>query len=285
MIRIFGIVAILLGIHVVAEPAAHAQRAPDMATLDRGDGISKLGIDLGLTFLDLSPYDEALRIELFGQYVTRSGLGFYGALPLARSFGAPDAMEDPEPPDLVPNNATAVGNLELGGLYVATMSPRFSWVFRGGVALPIGTSGRDSAATLVAATFPRLTDLALASDAWYLRLGVSPLIYFDKLFIRADLGFDLGFDDDDVAGDEIDLFRINVGAGVDLGVVALSLELVNLATLDDFGDDETFVHTLALTARFMGESLQPFLTVGAPLDESRRDVATLFVAGGISIVP
>lgn len=285
MIRIIGIVAVLLAIHVITEPVAHAQRSPDMATLDRGDGISKIGIDLGLTFLDVSPYDEALRIELYGQYVTRSGFGFYGALPLARSFGAPDAMEDPEPPDMVPNNATAVGNLELGGLYVATMSPRFSWVFHGGVALPIGTSGRDSAATLVSATFPRLTDLALASDAWYLRLGVSPLIYFDKLFFRADLGFDLGFDDDDVAGDEIDLFRINVGAGVDLGVVALSLELVNLATLDDFGGDETFVHTLALTARFMGESLQPFLTVGAPLDESRRDMVTLFIAGGISIVP
>ncbi len=285
MIRIIGIVAILLAIDVLAEPAAHAQRAPDMATLDRGDGISKIGIDLGLTFLEFPPYEEALRVEVYGQYVSRSGLGFYGALPFARSFGAASEMEDPEPPDLLPNNATGVGNLELGGLYVATMSPRFSWVFRGGLALPIGTSGRDSAATLFTATFPRLTDLALASDAWYLRLGVSPLLYFDKVFIRADVGFDLGFDDDDVAGDEIDLFRINVGAGVDLGVVALSLELVNLATLDDFGDDETFVHSLALTARFMGESLQPFLTIGAPLDESRRDVASLFIAGGISIVP
>lgn len=279
MLRMIAVVALLLVSH-----AAHAQRAPDMATLDRGDGISKLGLDLGLTFLDVAPYEMALRAEISGQYVTQSGFGIYGALPFARSFGAADENEDPDPPDLLPNNASAVGNLDVGALFVATMSENLSFVFRGGLAVPIGSTGRDASATLLYSTFPRLTDIALANDAWYIRLGVSPLIYFDRLFFRFDIGFDIGIDDDDGFGDEDELFRINAGAGIDVGAVALSLELVNLATLDDFDNDERFLHTLGFTVRFMGETLQPFLAVGTPIDDSRRDVATVFISGGLQAV-
>lgn len=285
MIRTLALVAPLLGVILVGEPAAHAQRAPDMATLDRGDGITKIGIDLGFTVLEFPAYESALRAEVYGQYVTRSGFGIYGALPLARSFGGATEAEDPEPPDLLPNNASAVGNFEVGALYVVTRSPRLSFVFRGGLALPTASSGRDASATLFSATFPRLTDVALASDAWYLRLGFSPLIYVDKLFFRADIGLDIGFDDDDGTGDENELLRLNVGAGVDLGPVALGVELVNLATLDDFGDGEEFLHSLAVTLRFMGKELQPFLAVGAPIDDSRRETVKLFFAAGIQIVP
>ncbi len=283
MIRILDCSAVRVGLLVatlvgLGASDAHAQRAPDMATLDRGDGITKLGVDLGFTFLNFPPYESALRLEIYGQVVTKSGLGFYGALPLASSFGAADDAEDPL--DLLPDNATAFGNLEVGGLYVTNVSPRFALVFRGGLALPTATSGRDAAATLAYATFPRMTDLALASDAWYVRLGISPLLYVDRLFFRADLGFDIGMDDN-----ANELLRLNVGVGYDFGPVAAGLELANLGTLDDFGDDEDFIHTLAFTLRFMGEQFQPFLSVGAPLDDSRRDAVEVFIAGGIQIVP
>src|SRR5688500_17768902 len=85
-------------------PAARAQRAPDTATLDRGDGITKLGLDLGLTLLDDTPYDAALRIEPYGQYVLDSGFGFYGALPISASFG-----DDDDPPG--DQDDVALGNL------------------------------------------------------------------------------------------------------------------------------------------------------------------------------
>lgn len=281
MIRIVGITSTLLLGLAVSAPAAHAQRAPDMATLDRGDGISKLGIDLGFSVLEFPAYESALRLEVYGQYVTRSGLGIYGALPLASSFGAADDVEDPL--DLLPDEATALGDTDLGLLYTVTQSPRLSFVFRGGLVIPTSSGARDPSATLISATFPRLTDAALASNAWYVRLGFSPLIYVDRLFFRADLGFDIGFDDD--GRDANELVRINVGGGVDLGTVALGLELVNIATLDDFGDDEDFLHTLTVTLRFMGEQLQPFLAVGAPLDDSRRDAVDLYVAAGIQFVP
>ena len=278
MIQSFRIVAFLLVLVGVVSPAA-AQRAPDMATLDRGDGISKLGIDVGLSFLEFPVYEAALRLELHGQYVTRSGFGIYGMVPLASSFGAADDAEDPDPPDLLPNNATAFGNLEVGALYVVTKSRRFSMVFRGGLALPTASSGRDASATLYSATCPRLTDVALASDAWYLRLSASPLIYFDKVFFRADIGLDIGFEGNGFDNDEY--LRLNAGVGVDFGIVAPSLELVNLINFDRDGDSST--HALAITFRFMGEALQPFLTVGAPIDSG--DNVDLFLAGGIQFVP
>lgn len=252
---------------------ASAQRAPDTATLDRGDGITKFGLDLGLTFLDESLYDSALRLEPYGQYVLDSGLGFYGALPITASFGDED---DPIAGD---QDDVAIGNLDLGLLFVLD-GPTLSWVFRGGVGLPTASDDLDGYLTNVAGVWPRLTDLALIHpDATYIRLSLSPLVHVNKLFLRADVGFDIGIGDDEADADE--LVRLNVAGGVDLGVVALSAELVTLGELDDEGDDEDYLHTFAFAARFMTESLEPFLAIGLPLDDSAREAVDLFVSGGI----
>ena len=64
--------------------------------------------------------------------------------------------------------------------------------------------------------------------------------------------------------------------------VALSLELANSVSF--FDDNEDFLDVLSLTARFMGERLQPYIAVGAPLDDTRDDIS-LFIAGGIQFVP
>ncbi len=250
-----------------------AQRAPDLATLDRGDGISRVGLDTGLTLLDVPGYDAALRLEPFGQYVTRSGFGFYGALPIALSFGDGDA------------DTAALGNVDVGALYVID-APTVSWVFRGGVALPTADDDLPGFLANFYATWPRLTDLALTiPDAVYVRLAFSPLIHVDNFYLRADIGFDLAARDGDVA--EADsMVRLNIGGGFDLGPIALGLELANLATFDDFDDgdpddDENFLHVAAFTLRFMGEALQPFVAVGAPVDDFVRDNVNLFIAAGI----
>ena len=269
---------VILAVAAVAaltQPAL-AQRSPDTATMDRGDGLTRLGLDFGLAFLESPPYDVALRVEPYGQYVSNSGLGFYGALPIAKSFGDGEAPE-PEP-------ALTIGNLELGGLYV-TSGETLSWVLRGGLALPTAGDDLDAVATNFLATVPRLTDLALAEpDALYVRLAVSPLIHVDKLFLRADLGFDLGIDTGDF-NDADNYLRFNLGGGVDLGVVALGLELINVLRFDEVDDNEQTFHTLAFTIRFMGERLQPVLAIGTPLDEAPRDQANLFVTLGIQFLP
>ena len=276
MLRITGIaIAAVLAVGAL-QGSAHAQRAPDMATLDRGDGISKIALDAGLSFVD-TPYDLALRLEIYGQYVTRSGIGIYGSLPLTASFGAPTDAEDPVPPDAVPNDAVSLSNLELGGLYVVTKSPTLSFVFHLGVSAPTATDGRDESATRFAGVMPRSTDLVNTTGDWHARIGFSPLIYTDKLFLRFDLGFDVAFAEVDPH-----VLRFNLGGGVDLGAVALSLELANSVSFLD--GDEDFLDVLALTVRFMGERLQPYLAVGAPLD-STRDTIQLFLAGGLQFVP
>jgi hypothetical protein len=266
------VLAIVLALALAS--TASAQRAPDMATLDRGDGISKIGIDLGFSSIDTPFYDAALRLELAGQYVMRSGLGFYGALPITKSFG--------DAPAPMPQPTFALGNLELGGLYTITKSPRFSYVFRLGLAVPTASDDVDGSATNTYGTMPRLTDLALTiPNAWYLRLGFSPLIYVDKLFFRFDVGFDIGSDDDDLADE---LVRVNLGGGYDFGPVALSLELVNIYDLDDYDDNDDWVHTLALTFRFMLAQYQPFVSIGAPVDDV-RDVIPFFIAAGFQVAP
>jgi hypothetical protein len=265
----------IISIGLLLASTASAQRAPDMATLDRGDGISKIGIDLGFSSIDTPFYDAALRLELEGQYVMRSGLGFYGALPFTKSFG----QDAPEP---MPQPTFAIGNLELGGLYTVTKSPRFSYVFRLGLAVPTASDDLDGFATNTYGTMPRLTDLALTiPNAWYLRLGFSPLIYVDKLFFRFDVGFDIGSDDDDFADE---LVRVNLGGGYDFGPVAMSLELANIYDLDDYDDNNEWVHTLALTFRFMLEKYQPFVSIGAPVDDV-RDTIPFFIAAGFQVAP
>jgi hypothetical protein len=246
-----------------------------MASLDRGDGITKVGLDAGFTSVDTPFYDSALRLELYGQYVTLSGFGIYGAIPLAHSFG-----DAPEP---MPQPTTALGNLELGGLYVIDRpQSTWSWVFRLGLAVPTASDSADGVPTNFYATWPRLNDLALTvPNAYYLRFGISPLYHANKLFARVDIGIDIGSDDDDNA-DEI--IRFNGGVGYDFGTVALSLELVNLYNLDEFGPDDNFANTTSITARFMLNKFQPFISLGTPLDNS-RDSIPFFLSGGIVVAP
>ena len=82
------------------------------------------------------------------------------------------------------------------------------------------------------------------------------------------------------------LFRLNLGGGVDLGAVALMAELVNLTDFDDFDDveDERFVHTFTLSARFMGELVQPLIGLGVPLDDFGRRNVDFFVVAGLQVM-
>ena len=248
---------------------AHAQRAPTMATLDRGDGVSKVGLQVGLTVLESPPYDAALRLEPYAQLFLPGGLGFYGALPLSGSFGGGDNIQP------LPRNAAALGNLDLGLLDVIAASPHVSFILRGGLALPTAARSSDGIATSTCAIAPRLTDRALTiPDAWYLRLAVSSLIRSRNLFFRADLGIDRGLGDDDD-----DVLRVNLGLGIDLDPLAFSLELATVGYPVREGDP--FSSGLALTTDFAGELLQPFISIGTPLYGQLDAQVALFFAGGL----
>lgn len=273
-------VAVLLAAGLVAATGspALAQRMPDSSTMDRGDGFTKIGLDLGFVSLDSPPYDAALRLEPYGQLVTSSGLGGYFALPLARSFGS---GEDPER-----EGQAALGDLDIGGLYVISGFD-VSFVFRLGLVVPTASEDVGDFATNLFAAQSRITDIAMVNpDAWYARLAFSPLIHVSNFFVRFDLGVDIPFAEDNYRADPI--LRLNLGGGVDLGVVALMLELATIGDIDDDDDDELgdedLYHTGALTVRFMGEALQPFLSIGMPIDDAVRDQVDFFIGAGIQAV-
>jgi hypothetical protein len=258
--------------------SARAQRMPDMATLDRGDGISRIGLDFGAAFVDdsASNADAVMRFDLFGQLVTHRGAGIYASLPFARSVTDGD-------------DETATGNFDVGGLYVIE-SPTLSLVFRAGVALPTADEDLGGFTTNFLASWTRLTDIAQAiPNMTYLRLGFSPLFHANRLFLRADIGADFGIDEgDEATGLEPNtLVHINFGGGIDFGSVALMAEVVNLATTEDFDEvdsaDEDFIHTFAATARFMGRSVQPYLTFGTPIDNFGRDEIDFFLGAGLQV--
>jgi hypothetical protein len=276
MRRLVLVLVVLAGL---AGPAA-AQRSPDFATLDRGDGLGHIGLDLAWIKLDPPPYDSVFHLDLHGQYVLQSGLGFYAALPFNKSFG-----DGPDEGEL--DGEAALADLDLGGLYVIS-GPDLSWVFRLGLVIP--TAGEDLAefSTNIRGANFRLTDLALVDpNDWWLRLSFSPLFHANRLFLRIDLGVDIP-----VAEDDEDLYRsdpigrLNVGAGIDLDVAAIMVEMVNIVDIDDDdndpddGDEDVFTN-VAATVRFMGEVLQPYISVGTPIDKAIRDQVDLFIAGGI----
>jgi len=274
MLRRFIVTCVVLA--ALAAPAA-AQREPDFATLDRGDGISHVGLDLAWIKLDPAPYDSVVHLELHGQYVLQSGLGFYAALPLNKSFGdGPDEGES--------DGETAVADLDFGGLYVIS-GPELSWVFRLGLVAPIAGDEIGEFRTNVRGANYRLTDAALVDPVdWYARVAVSPMFHAHSLFLRIDLGVDIPFAEDDADAYTADpIGRLNLAGGVDFGTAALMLELPTIIYLDDDDEDpdEDVFTNVAVTARFMGEVLQPFISVGSPIDKALRDQVDIFIALGI----
>lgn len=255
--------------------------APTFATLDRQDGTSFIGGQLGLTFFD----DDLLagtsltgvRFDLYGQYVSASRLGFYGNVPLSHVI-----IEDFD-------DETAIGNVEGGVIYILRTGPGTEFVLHGGLTLPTADDEEPDAElggffTNAISTWPRLTDFA---HVWpktvWTRLGVSPILQSGLLVVRADLGVDIALNSDEDFGEPDPLIRVNVGGGLDTGTFAVLGELVSIInTEDDTADeDENALHTLALSARFRGQTLEPGIAFGIPLDESVRDFIDFFLIAGL----
>lgn len=259
---------------VAAQPMAGS---PTFATLDRQDGESKIGGSLAWTFFDNDAGADitALRVDVYGHYVGESGLGGYGLLPVSFLF-VDDEGEFFE-------DETGIGNVEGGVLYVLPSGPH-DFVLRGGITLPTADDDEGFFANYLA-TFPRLTDVALAyPETFWLRLAASPILRFGQFIIRLDGGLDFAVSSDGPEPDPI--LRLNAGAGVDTGTFAILGELVTVASLGDEDvaieeDDEDFFHTLAISGRFRAGSIEPGLALGFPLDESIREGIEFFIVAGL----
>ena len=114
-------------------------------------------------------------------------------------------------------------------LYVRRVSPTTELVFRGGVTVPTGNGDDDVNDFIVNAvgTTARITDtFQIIPEGLSLRLAVSPIIRSGQFFARFDGGIDINIDNAGMSEPD-PVLRLNAGAGMDLGTVALTAELAN----------------------------------------------------------
>lgn len=268
MKRITCALAIVAGAAGLAE--AHGPDAIfDPLTMDRFTPLSKLDIDFAYVAYDEPPETDitVLGFTIAGQYMTPRGFGGYLSIPL--SYLSID------PPLLDEDSELALGNIELGGVWSKYTSPHAAIVVHAGVALPTA-SDENVAAFQFLASSPRYGDLVQrVTNSTWLRVGVSGMGRSGKLFLRGDVGVDLALDEDNAA-ELSPVFRINVGAGVDLKSAHLLAELVTNVVSDD-SDDET-ASTLALGARFVSGNLRPGIAILLPVGFDQANDLDLAIA-------
>jgi hypothetical protein len=236
---------------------AHAEPGDptfDPMSMDRHTPLTTLSFDLGYEVYDEPANTDinVMSLNIAGQFISRTGVGAYFALPLTYLDYDTPLVEDSE---------MALGNIELGGIYTKFFS-RAALVVHAGIALPTAQD-EDLAGLQAAGAFTRLSDLPhrVVNSTW-LRLGISPMGRSGSFLWRADAGIDLALDEDST--DISPIFHVNVGGGVDLGAVQLLGELVNVFTDDEAGDDDA--STVSIGARFTSGNLRPGLALLFPID-------------------
>lgn len=160
------------------------------------------------------------------------------------------------------DEAQAVTNLELGGIYRAT-GPQGALAVRVGVVLPTGPGEDDGLADafLPISHFAtrRPSELARAiPDSTVLRLGIAPSTQSGALFARADVGIDVFLDSP--SDDNPDPFyHIDLAAGLKQGAGAATIELSSVGSLGTDDSDEGTFDAITLGGQYdMGQA-----TIGA----------------------
>ena len=262
-----AVMAVLSG-SAIAQPIHNGP--PTFMAMDRQDGISRLGLQLGFGFFEEAPGVDVtgLGMQAYGHYMTPSGFGFYGILPF--NYVKVEVNDNDE-------SESAIGGVELGGIYVIP-GPQLDWVLHGGFVLPTASDEPDGAAANSIGTLMRINDIILAyPELTALRLGVSPVLRQGQLVLRFDGAIDVPLAAD---GEEPDpLIRLNVGGGVDTGNFALLGELVNvISTEDEDGNDNDVINLFALTGRFMAGAFEPGVSIGFPVDDELGDILDWYLA-------
>jgi hypothetical protein len=265
---------------VVAVPAAaDTADQPVFAIMDSSADPSHVAADLAMSIQD-GEDGMLMRTNLRGQFVTLDGFGGYAAIAASTL-----AVNESDQSD------TAVGNLELGGVYQYRGSATSTVGLRVGLILPTGTDiGDESVGGLWhgrSTVLVRPADFPTAvTDTTWLRVGVSPTFEERGFFARLDLGFDIPVleDDDELDdGDDTDeaFGHVNVGVGYIQDRVSGTLELQNVFTMSDPDPDlgERFFHVGAMSVRYHAGSVAPFVALSMPLDDEIRGDIVMLTAG------
>ncbi|HEY0989791.1 MAG TPA: hypothetical protein VGD80_22135 [Kofleriaceae bacterium] len=249
---------------------------PGFVVIDRFDGRSRAGFDftyLRATEPDLEDRPTSLRFEVHARYVDpSSGFGGYLQVPLAYTHHS-DILGDEF-------TATSVGDIELGGLLVRTLSARdITLVVHAGATLPTGETGNNeqSAANLASlVALPQLYDAVPRGIS--AMLGASASLRNDKLFAHLHLGGDWNLASHDPSGAGAAI-HYDAGAGIDLGSLAVMLELENAWLTKD----RSGLHAIALSARAELAPTSLYTAIIAPLGSGVSSLVDLAVVIGVEL--
>jgi hypothetical protein len=237
------------------EPVAPDTPFPVLATTDRTTDHSSAHSSLAVSIYEDDSVGLPMRLDLGGQYLTRQGVGGYVAIPVSLL-------------DRVGENVTALGSIELGGIYVAKAGPSTRVVVRGGLALPTAADDLAGQVANLSNLMPRFTDhFGWAPDTTALRLAASPLHRSGRFFARADLGLDIEMHE--LEGRSSDpMLRLNLAAGVETAGIAIAGELVTVGATGDVDQGrDRFLHTLAISGGMGKGNVRPFGALIVPVDE------------------
>lgn len=251
-------------------------------SLDRQAKSRRVGLRLDFGFPkdtgnDVTKDDVYFRTELYGQFAA-AGWGGYISVPFMKDIGSSP---------IATSTDSTLGNIEVGGYKLMGAGP-VDLVARIGLSLPTARSS-----TSAFFSYGRLTDLLNSQpDIFGLRLSLSPDIHMGIAFLRADIGADLVFDrkaDDDPNRQSFATqLRANVGAGVNLGLFALTAEIVNSIQLTsgDLLAASRSAHTLALSTWANLPIVKPYMAFTFPLDEQNRAAyGFAFTLGVEGVIP
>jgi len=240
---------------------------PAFMTLDRADAFTRLGLQIAFATGDSVSLSDAffMRFNPYGQYLfPGKTMGVYAQLPISHVF------------DFNGSDATGVGNLEMGGIFLPMHSNDL--ILRAGLAVATSSDEGNFGGVVANAgsLYERLTDFVLLVPHFTTaRLSASTVQQVGQAFIRADGGFDLVLDHSStttVTDVPTVFFRANVAGGIRIPDVDLVAELVNLAPVNGTvsgGITGRFLHTAAIGARTTGEN-QLHLGMVFPLDQAAR---------------
>jgi hypothetical protein len=240
-------------------PAADPTQAPGFALIERFDGVSRGGADMTYFVLDGTGLGTLLRFDLHGQMVqTESGFGGYLRLPITTysASGTP--------------RMTAVGNLELGGIYIPKLTtPGLGVVIHGGVTLPTGEKGKYAEIGVFTGAMRPSDVYASLSRSSTIRLGVSPMFRSGIAFGRVDAGIDINVYLQDASELAKPGLHLDLGAGLDFGSVAVMGELSTILVTGKNGDSFAVA---AISARGNAGVAQPYVSILLPLDKLTTDL-------------
>ncbi len=249
----------------IADDASSPLRAPPFATMDRGDGVTRLGLETSLSTTsyasDPTSRTTVSRTELYGQYVHASGLGAYAKVPLSYTNYRYD-QDDPG------DTALRLHNLELGALLAKRLAPSLGIVLQAGAALPtLAASDVQHDGSFFDGSRTADHPLAAAAHLTALRLSVSPVFRAEGIFARLDLGLDAVVASDAAPAPATTSVRGALGAGYAGERLSVTAEYVTYRTGDGSLD------ALSLSGRFALGDYQPYAALTVPVDDRFVDVA------------